>query len=91
MSNLEQLFVRYEQAVARLIAHAALHAPHFDQHELRDLILRGEQALCDACQEIRTSLVHAATHWRTAHRHANRSDNLGQVHEATAQHLGLVS
>lgn len=81
----------YEDAVAGLVAHAALHAPHDHQEELRELVIRGERTLCKRCQHLREALLHAATTWRAAMKRSRKSEPIA-VPEAIAglERLGLT-
>ena len=61
-----QLLSRYERSVAAVVAHAALHLPNTHDESLRDLVLKGELAICDRCARLREALIDAAFAWRRA-------------------------
>lgn len=88
----DHLLAGYERAVASLIAHASIHAPHMNDEPLRENILRGERSFCDRCLHLREALVAAATHWRKAAKRRRRADVVGEIMDASTSlsHLGLT-
>lgn len=80
----------YEQVVARLVAHVALHTPHFHQADLREVLLRGERELCERCGEIRTALVEAAKEWRAALHAETSAARRASAEHSMSVHLGLA-
>lgn len=92
MSKEADLLVAYEDSVARLVAHASLHAPHNHEHLTREEILRGTRSICDRCKHLREALAHAAKAWRTAHsrRKTSETDATARQLVAEIERLGLA-
>lgn len=84
------LLGRYERAVAALIAHASIHAPHLHEESLRDNILRGERSICDRCVNLREALVDAAFHWRKSTKRRKTRDDVQPLVSPSIEQLGLT-